>query len=274
VALSASAILEGFAVLQQPVLHAYVGSSCGASWGCWGGNTGGLSVCSGSGSSIEADCIGKGGAGIQYGFNGVCHQTANRILSPGGVIVPPRFQQVRTTYFVYGAYGFNLPNQSQNDRWPDRKIACSSPGGGPPSSSTRPGGPSSGSRRFLTFSVGRTNLVNLTEGSGDQPDRRSELLWLLREGLGHPVDDQTLNELAEMQAWLQFQQRELVRLFMNREIGRETYLSRLDVALKTAVGRGETLLGHDDFHKVFGEFRVDNIIDPNIFMPPQLKGSN
>jgi hypothetical protein len=262
--LSAGVILEGLAVLQQPVLHTYVRSSCGASWGCWGGNTGGSSVCSGSGSSIEADCISKGGAGIQYGDNGVCHQTANRILAPANAIIPPTFQQVRGTYFLYGQLGYNLPNQSQADRWPDRKVACSS-SGGPAGAAGGPSGPSLGSGRFYAFSVGSTNLMNLTTIGGDQPDRRSELLWLLSESLGHPVDDQTLEGLAEMQAWLQSQQRELVRLIMSNEINRETYLSRLDDALRAAADRGETLLGHDDFHKVFGEFRVHNMIDPRVF---------
>ncbi len=101
-ALSSSADLEGFAALQQTIVHTYVRSSCGASWGCWGGSTGGVRVCNGTGSSKEADCISQRGAGILYGVNGVCHQTANRILSPANIAIPLTIVQVRSSCLVSG----------------------------------------------------------------------------------------------------------------------------------------------------------------------------
>lgn len=266
-ALSASVILEGLAVLQQTFLHTYVQSSCGASWGCWGGSTGGTSVCSGSGSSIEADCISQGGAGILYGLNGVCHQTANRILAPANVNIPPSYQQLRVTYLTYGRYGYNLPNQPQSDCWPDRRLACSGPGGASVSAAghSGPSGPSSGSTRLYRFSTGRMNVATFTIAGQDPPDPRSELSSLIRDSLGHPVDRRIFNGLADMQAKLQSQQRELVRLLLAKEIDKDVYISRLDDALKTATRDGERLLGADDFHKVFGELRVQNIIDPSAF---------
>ena len=136
--LSAAATLRGYAV-QGALIHTYVDSDCGASWGCWGGNFGGLIVCSGAGSSIEADCISRRGAGIIYARNGVCHQTANRILSPSNNIIPPVFAQIRGTYLLYGRFGYNLPGQAAADMWPKRKIACSSASpGGPVGSATVP----------------------------------------------------------------------------------------------------------------------------------------
>lgn len=113
--------------------------------------------------------------------------------------------------------------------------------------------------------------MNFTLAGNDQPERRSELSSLIREGLGHPVDERTLNGLADMQAQLRSQQRELVRLFLSKEITRETYLVRLDEVLNAAALAGEQLLGVDDFHKVFGEFRVHNMIDVGIFNNGALK---
>lgn len=259
--------MEGLAVLQQPILHTYVQSSCGALWGCWGGSAGGTSVCSGSGSSIEADCISRGGAGIVYGLNGVCHQTANRILAPANITIPPSYQQIRATYFTYGQYGYNLPNQPQSDRWPDRKLACSgsAPGSGPGATAGY-SGPSSGSKRLATFSTGRMNLGTFTSAERDQPNLRSELSSLIRESLGHSLDQQTFDGLAEVQERLQSRQHELVQLLLAHQINKEAYLSRLDDALRAATRDGEKLLGADDFHKLFGEqFRAQSMIDPKMF---------
>jgi hypothetical protein len=107
--------------------------------------------------------------------------------------------------------------------------------------------------------------MNLTIAGNDPPDRRSELSLLIREGLGHPVDERTFEGLAAMQARLQSRQHELVQLLVSKRIGREAYLAQLDELLKTAAEDGERLLGSDDFHKVFGEFRIHNMIDVDIF---------
>ncbi|MEA5667357.1 hypothetical protein VA603_07435 [Stenotrophomonas sp. MH1] len=69
--------------------HAYVPCGDGAyAWGCWGGNSGGTVVRSGTGSTARAEAIAgdKGRAGItHYLINGVCHQSANRILLPARI---------------------------------------------------------------------------------------------------------------------------------------------------------------------------------------------
>jgi hypothetical protein len=104
----------------------------------------------------------------------------------------------------------------------------------------------------------------LTAG-GEPSDRRSELSWLLQEGLGHPIDERTLDILASVQARLQKQQVELVQLLESKSISPEKYLVQLDEAMRQAAKLGEDLLGYDDFHKVFGEFKVQNTIDPASF---------
>lgn len=66
--------------------HTYV--SCGTgkrAWGCWGGKVGGNPLGSGQGSTAQADAIAEPNERARitcYLINGVCHQSANRILSP------------------------------------------------------------------------------------------------------------------------------------------------------------------------------------------------
>ncbi len=71
--------------------HTYVMCGTGGkAWGCWGGKTGGTVLRSGSGSTSQADAIAEPNehAGVTcYLVNGVCHQAANRILFPAGILV-------------------------------------------------------------------------------------------------------------------------------------------------------------------------------------------
>ena len=94
--------------------HTYVEcGNGGKAWGCWGGNTGGTAFNSGTGSTKRADCIAKPNerAGITcYLVNGVCHQAANRILLPAGILVSAaRGYSVSSAIFgTYGRVGFWL----------------------------------------------------------------------------------------------------------------------------------------------------------------------
>ena len=110
----------------------------------------------------------------------------------------------------------------------------------------------------------------LTAG-GEPSDRRSELSWLLQEGLGHSIDERKLDILAAGQARLQKQQVELVQLLESKSISPEAYLIQLDEAMRQAAKLGEDLLGYDDFHKVFGEFNVQSVIDPSSFSQGPLR---
>lgn len=69
--------------------HTYVISSDGHVWGCGGRSAGGTIICAGVGNTAKADCLAQpdSQAGIIYGSTGVCHQIANRILSPAGQTV-------------------------------------------------------------------------------------------------------------------------------------------------------------------------------------------
>lgn len=95
----------------------------------------------------------------------------------------------------------------------------------------------------------------------------AELSELVEAGLGHPVDDQVIEALAEMQAKLQSQQQELARLLAMEKISREKYIGQLDAIMQEAALKGTRALGSDDdFHKIYGEFRVHSIIDVNTFV--------
>ncbi len=71
--------------------HTYVKCGTGKkAWRCWGGNTGGRVLGTGTASTKRADKIAQPDekAGIKcYLINGVCHQAANRILMPAGLTV-------------------------------------------------------------------------------------------------------------------------------------------------------------------------------------------
>jgi hypothetical protein len=93
--------------------HTYV--QCGSgrkAWGCWGGKSGGAAFNNGTGSTQRADAIAEPNerAGITcYLINGVCHQAANRILLPAGIIVSgARGYAVSSAMFgTYGKMGVN-----------------------------------------------------------------------------------------------------------------------------------------------------------------------
>lgn len=93
--------------------HTYVECGAGRAWGCWGGKAGGKLLDSGVGSTNRANMIAglDERAGItRYLIDGVCHQAANRILAPAGILVS-NARGYWLSQFVFGAYGrstFNM----------------------------------------------------------------------------------------------------------------------------------------------------------------------
>ena len=105
--------LEGYAMPVQNIHivdHTYVHSfSNGAivkKYGCHGREDGGKVICKGYGDITWAEKIAKpdGSAGIRYGIDGVCHQMANRILYPAGIIVSAA-SGYSLSSLIYGTYG-------------------------------------------------------------------------------------------------------------------------------------------------------------------------
>lgn len=100
--------------------HTYVESSDGYVWPCWGRSSGGHDICSGTGSSSQANCISQplSYAGIIYGVTGVCHQTSNRILWPSSRIVSAASGYWASS-LAYGTYGTDVV------AWLARIAVCS-----------------------------------------------------------------------------------------------------------------------------------------------------
>lgn len=107
----ATGIIIGYAI-KIPRLradHTYVRSDAGDVWPCWGRDSGGREVCDGIAELNDSNCLSQpdSEAGIIYGFTGVCHQTANRILYPSGAIVEEA-RGYRGSVFAWGTYGRDL----------------------------------------------------------------------------------------------------------------------------------------------------------------------
>lgn len=119
------------AMYSQAWDHVYVTSSGGHAWGCWGRNSGGLAICSGIGNIDQADCLAQANAraGVLYGFTGVCHQAANRILSVAGLTVSG-VRGYRRSFFAYGAYGRDLLTLQRYSPvgfpWPELQLCTAS----------------------------------------------------------------------------------------------------------------------------------------------------
>jgi hypothetical protein len=101
----------------------------------------------------------------------------------------------------------------------------------------------------------------------ETPDSRSELSSLIKAGLGHSVDEKTLLALAKMQEHLQNRIGHLSGLLMEHKISSKRYLEELNRALSEASKTGERLMGSkEDFHRVFGELRADQLGDVSVFL--------
>jgi hypothetical protein len=88
--------------------HTYVECSTGAiGWSCWGGKSGGTVLRSSTGSTVRANDIASQNerAGIAcYLVNGVCHQAANRVLLPAGILVTGA-RGYAVSHAMFGTYG-------------------------------------------------------------------------------------------------------------------------------------------------------------------------
>lgn len=93
---------------QNKADHTYVECGTGRrAWSCWGRKAGGRALTVGSGSTVRADTIAepneRGGITC-YAINGVCHQAANRIAFPAGILcIGARGYGLSET--IFGPYG-------------------------------------------------------------------------------------------------------------------------------------------------------------------------
>jgi len=132
-------------VLADLADHTYVDCGSGTkAWGCWGGKTNGKVLGQSPGSTLRADRIAQPDekAGIKcYLTNGVCHQSANRILLPGWTTVrKARGYGVSEALFgTYGRLGY-MPCRSPFHQYADVSgdlSECSEEAGRIPASEDR-----------------------------------------------------------------------------------------------------------------------------------------
>ncbi|TDR39654.1 hypothetical protein DFR29_11542 [Tahibacter aquaticus] len=151
--------------------HTYVECSGGKAWGCYGRKTGGAELVRGAGSTARADRIAEPDerAGITcYGVNGVCHQAANRILLPAGVLVK-NARGYRLSYAIYGEYGITLPTKKchgllrKHESIGGDLPACLFSGGSAPPDN--PDEPSGDDRAFLGLALRLHDALQESDGS-------------------------------------------------------------------------------------------------------------
>jgi hypothetical protein len=266
---SAIEVLEGYGEFRNGLYHTFVRCrTTGHFWDCKGFpaslGRGTAPLCTGRGSCALAHCI-EGGdeAGIVafYGKAGVCHQIANRILSPAGVEIPRSSHfLVRFSYFTYGEFGINLQQMPRHCWWPDRKQICETAGA------------FAAVERSSSGQVNTGVVSSMTEPVSGIPDLKAEMLSsLIKAGLDRPVSDEKLSEiaykLAVVQKHLQDRIGELSSMLSSHAISSRKYIEQFNLALREASLAGERIMDPHDFHRVFGpELKADQLFDVDAFL--------
>ena len=209
----------------------------------------------GQGSFIAADCISQQDAGIIYPATGVCHQIANRILSPARITVQGAGGYAESVN-IYGKYGPGVPG------FPDtfflvRYRRCMQSGTHPQGTmlSIRPD--------FDRFpNELRVSMADRTSQPDDTETRLAELTELVVSGLGDKLDGETFCKLAEIQHATREEQRALSAGLMAGSIDRQTYIARFAEIARKMNNRNEAVLGRDRFREIFGDPEVaEHLID-------------
>lgn len=255
------AVLEGYALRAVGLPygdHTYVRSQRGDRWGCWGRDSGGSLVCAGEGDWRVADCLSQPNsqAGIVYGITGVCHQTANRILWPAGVLVSAA-KGYGASAFAFGVYGIGA--------WPE-KAACANQGctAGTTRGVTRdtvqmgsqPHKPYARRIRDLheRAEVARTDRDDL---AGEIALANAELEAAFNSFLGRTYNRDKRRAVVGVQASLREEQRSLRDDLAARRMQKKVYFAILEHLQSQAFKACEIILGERDFEKLFGGTLAD-----------------
>lgn len=270
---SATATLQGFVTpaFNLPFMeHTHVESSCGSRWGCFGGDTGGVSIASGMGDSTVADCLSYPQwlpavyAGLYYLITGVCHQAANRVLYPAGVTVS-RAKWYVPSHNAFGAHGLGA--------WTQRDLCI---------------GPNSTQASVMAFRTDETIAKPYGLTRSDNPmsdydrvaiatadgraDEIEELSALYEERVKRRLPGKVIRQLYTIQRELRGRQGDLAERLNRNEISREEYLNEFTAALRLAAENNRRVLGDKDFAMAYGEAGdfPEGFIDRPLF----LSGSN
>ena len=86
--------------------------------------------------------------------------------------------------------------------------------------------------------------MSFSTGANDDPNPRSELYALIEAAsLGHPVGNQKLEALLQIQENLRASQEQLARWLLVKKITKAEYIARLDTVMKETARAGEASIG-------------------------------
>lgn len=247
--------------------HTYVSSSCGLRWGCFGRSQGGREICRGQGDSSIADCLSRPNSttGLHYGITGVCHQAANWILGPAGILVKAA-RGYAISVFSYGTYGKNRQHPSLSP--------CYAPTGS--IDQRLDFGTTGADGTYLASRIdpndwfgGARPASSETDAVIDihHPARIAELQALIDDAPGVRLDPAIFEQLLMIRGRLWDEQERLSRLLEERTIDPDEFLTRMGRANQAAMVRSRQVLG-SDFHRIFGDTGDDpeGLIDRDVFL--------
>lgn len=253
--------------------HTYVISSKDDRWGCFGRSKGGREICRGRGDLEAAKCLARDGcAGIIYGFHGVCHQIANRIMWPARIRVTTAkgytiFSQ------IYGHYG-------RLSKWHERSE-CLGDHDDMPSFEHQSGGLHESAGHF-DFSHSAPSVIygmhsDLDEsatkapvmpGSSENDDGRVQALReAINDRLGTAFDREKRKQVLAIQIESLGPQDELALAFENKKTSAETYFQEFSKLHRDCLKKFESVLGREDFIRLF-DFPLEDVpppADPELF---------
>ncbi|MBT9612216.1 MAG: hypothetical protein IV108_03000 [Burkholderiales bacterium] len=260
--------------------HTYVTCAGGYAWGCWGRSTGGKIICTGSGSSAQANCISlpSSTAGLIYGVTGVCHQTANRILWPAGITVR-KAKGYWASVLAYGTYGSDVP------AWLIRIGVCSTSTGEIPkcsakgrtalSISAREAPPDAKDRALLRdikalylrgVSTQEHKRRILMKGPADLKTLGSETKLVLQHRLGKAIKAADIKDIQTIQMELFSKQAQIAMHLHEGGLNGESLAQKINGAVNKMLKDCYKSLGKENYTKLLelepGE--MINIVDPEI----------
>ena len=195
-------------------------------------------------------------------MTGVCHQIANRILYPAGILVDQARGYNRSFRF-YDDYGADL---GLGAYWP-QLARCDYEIYGPSLQEDAAVFVAVESAAFEVDGLREPEAAYVMENDPfvERSVRRMNLL--LDRALGHRLDPGVRARVEQIAAATAARQRELVLAFENHEITPETYLDAFNELVATDFRRLDEVLGRDAFLAVFGEPPdvAAKIIDPKAF---------
>jgi hypothetical protein len=253
--------------------HTYASTDDGKSWCCFGSDNGGKQVCSDSGDSAFADCLSapmyhecsatiavSRFAGILYGVHGVCHQAANRVLYPAGILVT-KARGYGFSLLAYGTYGNHSPT------WPElQKCATIHSGSGGVGGNI--GGGSGGHLGGLAMqgdnktaqfsrkirSIYAQIFQPFIGGSsvGVAEVAEQELSALAEMNLGEGYDRGKISQVAKIQRHFRDVQSQLARDVEVNKLTPNDYSNQLKYLLSETASACERVLGSADYLRLFG----------------------